>query len=271
MPTKDTPHFDDLTALSPGAVREAIRAGSYSGQTAGLGMGHLQGNLVILAREFAYDFLRYCQRNPKPCPLVGVSDTGEPGMPALGTDIDIRTDLPLYNIYRDGELETQVTDISDLWNGDSVAFVLGCSFSFEEALLAEGIALRHVESGATVAMYRTAIETAPAGPFAGPMVVSMRPMTGADAVRASVITERYPQAHGSPIHIGDPGAIGIADLGRPDWGDAPVIEPDEMPVFWACGVTPQAAIRSAGVPLCITHAPGRMLITDIPSWRPPLA
>ncbi len=269
MAPKDTTEFDELAGLPAVDIRSAIRAGRYSGQTAGLAMGCLQGNLVILHRDNAYDFIRYCQRNPKPCPLVGVSDTGNASMPSLGLDIDIRTDIPLYNIYRHGELDTQVSDISEYWSDDSVAFVLGCSFSFEEALLAEGIGLRHIDNGGTVPMYRTNIETAPSGPFSGPMVVSMRPLSSQDAVRASVVTARYPHAHGCPIHIGSPEHIGISDLGEPDWGDPTVFEDGELPVFWACGVTPQAAIRSADIELCITHAPGRMLIADTPSWRAP--
>jgi uncharacterized protein YcsI (UPF0317 family) len=255
-------------ALTP--VHEArmrIRAGRYSGQTAGLAPGYLQGNLAILPGDLALDFARYCQRNPKPCPLVGVSDSGNPMLTTLGADIDIRTDVPRYNVYRDGELADQPSDVIDLWRGDFVAFILGCSFSFEQALLDNGVPLRHIETGATVAMYITNIATAPAGPFEGPMVVSMRPLRPADAIRAVEVTSRFPAAHGVPIHLGDPGEIGIGDLNRPDWGDVPDIRDGEMPVFWACGVTPQVAIRAARPSVCITHKPGSMLITDLPSTQ----
>jgi len=258
--------FDDLRAVSTERARAVIRAGAYTGHTAGIGLGFLQGNLVILPAGYALDFFRFCQRNPKPCPLVGVSNTGDPMMRNLGEDIDIRSDLPLYNIYRNGELAGQVTDISEIWQPDYVAFVLGCSFTFEEALLADGIRLPHIDTNKTVSMYRTSIQTTPAGPFAGPVVVSMRPMAPANAIRACTITSRYPYAHGEPIHLGDGLQIGIRDLSKPDYGDSVPITDTEIPVFWACGVTPQAAIHMAKPSICITHAPGSMLITDIPSW-----
>ena len=247
-------------------LRAAIRSNRYQGHTAGLGLGLLQGNLAILPVDFALDFLRFCQRNPKPCPLVGVSDTGDPMLHTLGDDIDIRSDLPKYNIYRYGELCEQRADIKDIWQDDFVAFVLGCSYSFEEALMAEGIRLRHIESDKVVPMYRSNLETRQAGPFGGPVVVSMRPMTPAGAVRACAITARFPHAHGGPLHLGDPLGIGIAALDQPDWGEVTELHTGEIPVFWACGVTPQASIQAARPPICITHAPGHMLITDIPSW-----
>jgi uncharacterized protein YcsI (UPF0317 family) len=256
-----------LRTLPVGQVRAAIRSGTYSGHTAGLGLGYLQGNLAILPTNYALDFFRYCQRNPKPCPLVGVSDTGDPWLRTLGKNLDVRSDVPLYNVYRKGELIEQLSDIKPLWRDDFVAFVLGCSFTFEEALLAEGIRLRHIEADRTVAMYRSNIPTQAAGPFTGPTVVSMRPLLPKDAIRACEITTRYPQAHGTPLHFGDPSAIGIPSLDTPDWGDPPLIEKNEIPVFWACGVTPQAALQAAKPPICITHAPGRMLITDVPSWE----
>ena len=260
--------FEDLRHAPMDAVRDAIRSGAYRGHTAGIGLGRLQGNLAILPADYALDFFRFCQRNPKPCPLVGVSDTGDPMMPTLGDDIDIRKDVPLYNIYLDGQLVRQAPDIDDLWRDDLVAFVLGCSFTFEQALLAEGIRLAHIDDNKIVAMYRTSIETRPAGPFRGPVVVSMRPMRAAEAIRASVVTARFPHAHGAPLHIGDPAEIGIRSLSEPDWGDPPVLEDDQVPVFWACGVTPQAAVQMAKPPLCITHAPGAMLITDVPDRGP---
>lgn len=244
-------------------ARARIRARQHTGHTSGLAPGCVQGNVVILPRALAPDFAAYCQRNPKPCPLLATSEPGDPRLPALGRDIDIRTDVPRYRVFRDGRLQSEPTDIADLWRDDLVAFVLGCSFSFEEPLIAEGMTPRHIQLGRNVSMYRTNIDTAPAGPFAGKMVVTMRPYRAAAAIRAIQITSRFPSVHGAPIHIGDPALIGIADLGRPDFGDSVPMERDELPVFWACGVTPQVAIEQARPPLCITHAPGCMLITDL--------
>jgi uncharacterized protein YcsI (UPF0317 family) len=246
----------------PRAVRLAARSGAFAGVTAGLAPGCVQGNVCILPRAFADDFRRYCERNPKPCPLIGVSEPGDPRIPTLGQDLDIRTDVPRYRVFRDGILKDEVTDIRDLWTDDMVAFAIGCSFSFEEALIEAGVPLRYVAQGRNVAMYLTDIETEPSGPFRGPMVVSMRPLNAADTVRAVQITSRYPRAHGAPVHVGDPGLIGIEDLDRPHAGDRIEVRPDELPVFWACGITPQAAVLAARPPLCITHAPGHMLVTD---------
>lgn len=244
-------------------TRDVIRSGAWTGHTSGLAEGHVQGNVVILPELLANDFLRYCQRNPKPCPLLAVSEPGEALLPGLGADIDIRTDVPRYRVWRDGVLADQPTDISNLWRNDLVTFVIGCSFSFEEALLEAGIPLRHIAQNRNVAMYRSNIATAPAGVFSGPMVVSMRPLKALDAIRAIQITARFPNVHGAPVHLGNPTLIGIADLAKPDYGDAVDVLPDEIPVFWACGVTPQAAITQARPEFCITHAPGAMLITDL--------
>lgn len=243
-------------------VRTAVRAGRHRGPTAGLAPGHVQGNLVVLPQRWAADFQEFCTRNPRPCPVIGVGAPGDPGIPALAADLDIRTDLPRYRVWRDGELADEPAEIGGLWRDDLVAFVLGCSFSFEEALLAAGLPLRHVAQGRNVSMYRTSLPTEPAGPFRGPTVVSMRPFRPDDAERAARITARYPRVHGAPVHIGDPAAIGILDLAVPDYGDPPEIEPGEIPVFWACGVTPQAALQDARIDFCITHAPGCMLVTD---------
>jgi uncharacterized protein YcsI (UPF0317 family) len=257
----NTPHLD---ARSDGlAVRLAARQGRWTGHTSGLASEHVQGNLVVLPADLASDFLLYCQRNPQACPLLGVSQPGDPRLPELGRDLDIRSDVPLYRVWRDGQLVDQPHDVTHLWRDDLVSFVLGCSFSFEHALLADGIPLRHVSEGRNVAMYRTQLPTVQAGPFHGPMVVSMRPMKAADAIRAVQITSRTPQVHGAPIHLGDPALIGISDLSRPDYGDAVAVLPDELPVFWACGVTPQSAIATAQPAFCITHAPGAMLVTDL--------
>src|SRR3982075_570782 len=215
--------------------------------TAGVANGFVQGNLAILPEKLASSFHRFCQLNPKPCPVIGMSDVGNPRIPSLGIDLDIRTDLPRYRV----------------WRNDLVAFVLGCSFSFEEALMADDLPVRHIERKVRVPMYRTSIACAPSGPFAGPMVVSMRPFKPADAIRAVQITSRFPAVHGAPIHLGHPHSIGIKDIATPDYGDAVPVAADEIPVFWACGVTPQAVIAAAKLPFAITHAPGLMLVTDL--------
>ena len=245
------------------AARLAIREGRWTRHTSGLAEGHVQGNVVILPQAHADHFLRFCQRNPKPCPVLAVSEPGRPDLPALGEDIDIRTDVPRYRVWREGQLVGETNDVRHLWQDDLVSFVIGCSFSFEQALLEAGLPVRHIEQGRNVPMYRTSLATEPAGPFAGPMVVSMRPMRAAAVIRAIQVTSRFPDVHGAPVHIGDPSLIGIADLARPDYGDAVEVHPDELPVFWACGVTPQAALTQARLPFCITHAPGAMLITDL--------
>lgn len=245
-------------------VRAAIRAGRYHSHTAGLGAGYLQTNIVILPEAYALDFMRFCQRNPKPCPLTGVSDTGNPMLHTMGADIDIRTDVPAYNIYRDGRLDGSADDLHDLWRDDMVTFALGCSFTFEDALQQAGIPLWHVDHDTTVPMFRSNIACVPAGPFRSPMVVSMRAIDPGKIDLAIEISHRFPLAHGSPVHVGDPSVLGIRDITRPDWGDPAPVEHGQVPVFWACGVTPQAAIAAAAPPICITHKPGHMLITDVP-------
>jgi uncharacterized protein YcsI (UPF0317 family) len=244
-------------------VRQRIRLGEWTAHTSGLADGYVQGNVVILPEALGNDFLRYCQRNPKPCPVLAVGEPGQAKLPALGADIDICTDVPRYRVWRHGELVDEPTDISTLWRKDLVTFVLGCSFSFEQALTEAGLPMRHIQQNRNVAMYRSNIATEAAGVFHGPMVVSMRPFKAADAIRAIQITSRFPDVHGAPVHMGDPAQIGIADLSQPDYGDAVDVLPDEIPVFWACGVTPQAAIAQARPEFCITHAPGAMLITDL--------
>jgi uncharacterized protein YcsI (UPF0317 family) len=244
-------------------ARAAIRSGEWKGQTSALAEGHVQGNVVILPKPWADDFLRYCQRNPKPCPLLAVGEPGQPVLPSLGQDVDIRSDVPQYRVWQRGEIVAEPHDVRDLWRDDLVTFVIGCSFSFEQALLEANLPVRHIEQGRNVPMYRTNIATAEAGPFRGPMVVSMRPMRAAQAIRAIQVTSRFPEVHGAPVHLGDPSLIGIRDLANPDYGDAVDVRPDEIPVFWACGVTPQAAITQARPEFCITHAPGAMLITDL--------
>ena len=244
-------------------ARLMIRAGEHRGHTAGLAQGFVQGNLCILPADYALEFAAFCQRNPKPCPLIGMSAPGDPRIPALAEDMDIRTDLPQYRIFRDGELVDEPSDIIDLWRDNMVSFVLGCSFSFEEALLDVGIPLSHIERGENVAMYKTNIDTVPAGRFHGKMVVSMRPLKPADVILAIQITSRFPGVHGAPVHLGQPHLIGVDDLEKPFVGDRPRMEDDEIPVFWACGVTPQVAVEQVRPPICVTHAPGCMVITNL--------
>jgi uncharacterized protein YcsI (UPF0317 family) len=249
----------------PQTGREArlmIRRGEATGPSSGLAPGYVQGNLAILPAALAGDFLRFCQLNPKPCPLLAASAPGDWRLPALGEDLDIRTDLARYRVFRHGELVDEPTDVRAHWRDDLVIFALGCSFSFEEALTDNGIELRHITCGSTVPMYRTSIATTAAGPFHGPMVVSMRPLKPADAIRAIQITTRFPAVHGAPVHIGKPELIGIKDVMKPDYGDPIEIKNDELPVFWACGVTPQSVVATVKPEFCITHYPGCMLVTD---------
>jgi uncharacterized protein YcsI (UPF0317 family) len=250
------------STLPPGELRQVIRSGEFNGNTSGMAPGFVQCNVVILPADCAQHFLRFCQLNPKPCPLLAVGEVGDPTLPPLG-DIDIRTDVPGYRVFRDGKLAEELADITALWRDDLVSFALGCSFSFEEALLADGLEVRNVTQGLNVPMYRTDIDCAGSGPFRGKMVVSMRPFRAADAIRAIQICTRFPSVHGAPVHLGNPAQIGIEDLAQPDYGDAVKIEAGEIPVFWACGVTPQVALEAAGLPLAITHSPGCMLVTDV--------
>jgi uncharacterized protein YcsI (UPF0317 family) len=243
-------------------VRAQARSGGLAGPTCGLAPGYLQANLVIVPEDLAFDFLRFCQRNPKPCPILEVTEAGawEPRRVARGADL--RTDLPRYRVYRRGVLIEEPTDIVEWWRDDLIAFLLGCSFSFEAAMQRAGLPVRHLEQSCNVPMYRTNVPCTPAGAFAGPLVVTMRPLTPAQAIEAVVITARYPQAHGAPVHFGDPTAIGISNLARPDFGDAVTVKANEVPVFWACGVTPQLALMEAKPELAITHSPGCMFVTD---------
>jgi uncharacterized protein YcsI (UPF0317 family) len=250
--------------LTPAAIRAACRAGTWSRPTAGLAPSFAQANLAIVPRDWAYDLLLFCQRNPKPCPLLEVTEPGSPEPVTAAPGADLRTDLPRYRVFRDGELAEEPADIAHLWRDDLVAFLLGCSFTFEHALVRAGIPLRHLAEGRNVAMYRTRVGTQPAGRLHGPLVVSMRPLAAADVARAVQISGRYPAVHGAPVHVGEPAALGIADIRHPDYGDPTEVRAGEVPVFWACGVTPQAVAVAARVPLLITHAPGHMFVTDIP-------
>lgn len=251
---------------TPLTLRQQIRKGTFTQTTSGYTQGFVQCNLVILPKEHADDFLTFCQLNPRSCPLIAMSENaGDFMLEKLGVDVDIRTDIPLYRIYRQGELITETSDVKDIWQDDFVTFLLGCSFSFEEALLAEGIEVRNITEGKNVPMYKTNINSNPVNDFTGKMVVSMRPLKPKDVARASQICAQFPKVHGAPIHFGNPSEIGISDINTPDFGEAVTIKKDEIPVFWACGVTPQLAIQNAKPSICITHSPGYMLVTDIPN------
>lgn len=260
------PLLSDLAAfhgLSPRDIRQRIRGGEWTAPTSGLAPGYAQANLVVVPREIAYDFLVFCQRNPKPCPLIDVTDPGSPEPAHAAPGADLRTDVPRYRVYRHGTVEAEETEIARHWRPDLVAFLLGCSFTFESAMQHAGLPTRHIDDGRNVAMYVTSLPCRPAGVFRGPMVVSMRPLPQEAVPRAVLVTGRYAWAHGAPVHVGDPGRIGVRDLAHPEFGDPPRIEPGEVPVFWACGVTPQAVAQAAKVEFMITHSPGHMFITDL--------
>jgi uncharacterized protein YcsI (UPF0317 family) len=244
-------------------ARLDAREGRLDRPTSNVASGYVQANLVVLPQALAGDFLHFCQRNPKPCPLLAMSEPGDPGLPALGHDIDIRTDIPRYHVWKNGEMVAECADVKNVWRDDLVSFLIGCSYSFEEAMLDNDLPVRHIEMGTNVPMYRTNIATHPAGVFNGPLVVSMRPMKAAEAIRAVQVTSRFPSVHGAPVHLGDPAQIGIRDIARPDYGDAVEIREGEIPVFWACGVTPQSVVAAVRPEFCITHAPGYMLVTDL--------
>jgi uncharacterized protein YcsI (UPF0317 family) len=273
--------------MDPTRLREMCRAGSFNGPTVGVASGFVQANLVILPQSWAADFEAFCRANPRPCPLLEMTPPGRYVAERMAPGSDLRTDLPRYRVFKHGQCVDRPGDVRTYWpnsahdgrgpssdttgpeqrslpcpNDPLVAFLLGCSFTFERALLVEGLPVRHIEQGCNVPMYRTNIACTPSGAFEGPLVVSMRPMTPSQAVEAARVTARFPLAHGVPLHVGDPGAIGIGDLARPDYGDAVMIRAGEVPVFWACGVTPFEAILRAKPPLAITHEPGHMFVTD---------
>lgn len=251
--------------MKPSEVRQFIREGKIDFQTSGMCNGFAQANMAVLPKDLAFDFLLFTQRNQKPCPVLDVTEPGSPVPRLIAPNADLRYDIPRYRIYRKGELTDEVTNLDKYWRDDLVAFLLGCSFSFEGPMLDAGLDVRHITDNHNVPMYITNIECVPAGVFHGPMVVSMRPMKPKDAVRAVQVTSRMPFVHGAPIHFGDPEAIGIKDISKPDFGDASLIKPGEVPVFWACGVTPQAVAMAVKPEFMITHAPGHMFISDVPN------
>lgn len=248
--------------MSPAQLRSLIRTAEWKGPTSGLAPGYVQANLVMLPREEAFSFLLFCVRNPRPCPILDVLEPGQ-YEPRIAPGADLRRDLPKYRIYEEGILKAEVESVSDIFNEEMVSFLLGCSFSFENALLAAGLPVRNIEEGKNVSMYVTNRVCAPSGPFSSPLVVSMRPMKPDQAIRAAQVTTRFYLTHGAPIHFGSPDEIGIRNLAEPEFGDPVTIHPGEIPVFWACGVTSQAAVLSARVPLAITHSPGHMFVSDL--------
>jgi uncharacterized protein YcsI (UPF0317 family) len=257
----------DLGSLAPADARSRFRAGLRM-PTAGCSAGFCQANLVVVPQEAAAEFELFVSRNPRPCPLLDITEPGSP-VTQLAAGADLRTDLPAYRVWEHGRCVAEPDDISRHWRPDLVAFLLGCSFTFESALAAAGVPVRHIEQGVNVPMFITSRQCHPGGRFSGPLVVSMRPVPADLVAVAAEVTARCPQAHGAPVQIGDPAALGISDLAHPDFGDRVVLEADDVPVFWACGVTPQVALTGARLPLAITHAPGHMLITDVPDSDPP--
>jgi uncharacterized protein YcsI (UPF0317 family) len=249
-------------AATPAGARRLYRDGLVL-PTTGHAPGFTQANLMIVPQDWAFDMLLFGQRNPQPVPLLDVTDPGSTST-TLAPGADLRTDVPKYRVWRDGELVDEPTDVLDVWRDDLVTFLIGCSFSFELALLDAGVPVRNLEQGRNVSMYRTNVDCRPAGRLSGPLVVSMRPIPAAQVVTAVQVTGRMPQVHGAPVHVGAPDKLGIADLGRPDFGEAVDSEPGDVPVFWACGVTPQAALMASRPPFAITHAPGHMFVTDVP-------
>lgn len=249
--------------MTPSEFRQLIRTGKHTGPTAGYCPGYAQANLVVLPKELAYDFLLFAQRNPRSCPLLEVTDMGSRYLKEIAPGADIAADIPKYRVYEHGVLTGEYTDVSDLWRDDLVSFLIGCSFSFEGELIEAGIPVRHIEENCNVPMYLTNIPSKPAGVFRGNMVVSMRPLPYDQIVKSVLVTGAMPKVHGAPVHIGDPSVIGIQDIAKPDFGDPVSIRPGEVPVFWPCGVTPQAAVMASKPAFAITHAPGHMLVTDV--------
>ena len=254
--------MNSLISATGAEMRRRARDGTWRKQTAGAALGFVQANVVIVPRDLAFDFLLFCQRNPKPCPLLDVTEPGSAEPRHVAPGADLRTDVPGYRVYRDGVCVAEPDDLRDHWPADGVGFLLGCSFTFEKALLEAGVTVRHIEEQKNVPMYRTNRPCQSAGVFAGPLVVSMRPLPFDQLMTANRICSRFRLAHGKPVHMGDPADLGIADIDKPDFGDPVTIRPGEIPVFWACGVTPQAVALSARPPLVITHKPGHMFVTD---------
>lgn len=253
----------ELDNVTGAELRAAVRNG-YTGLTSGLANGYAQANVVILPADFADDFAAYCRANPDACPLITQTAPGDPEVRDLAPGSDLRTDVPRYRVFRDGVASREEpTEIGDLWREDFVAFLIGCSFTFERTLREAGLRIRHIDLGRNVPMFRTNIESVAAGPFAGAVVVTMRPFPAGEVERVVEITKAFGDMHGAPLHIGDPEAIGITDLAHPDFGDGVPVEDGETPMFWACGLTAQVALAAARPALAITHSPGRLFVTDL--------
>lgn len=253
----------DYSIMKPYEVRKLIREGKLTGPTSGMCSGYAQANLVVLPKNLAYDFLLFTQRNPKSCPILEVSDTGSRKLKYLGKDIDITRDIPKYRVYENGILSGEYTNVESMWRDDFISFLIGCSFSFESNLIEAGIPVRHIEESCNVPMFITNIDCIPAGIFNGKMVVSMRPIPREQVVKSVLVSGEIPKVHGAPVHIGNPLCIGIDDIRKPDFGDPVTINKGEVPVFWACGVTPQSVIMNVKPKIVITHSPGHMLVTDL--------
>lgn len=254
----------DYANMSPAEARRLIREGKINFQTSGMCLGYAQANLVALPEEYAYDFLLFAQRNPRSCPLLEVLDEGSLSFKYMADgEANVATDIPKYRVYENGVMTGEYKNVARLWRGDLVSFLIGCSFSFESELLEAGVPVRHIEENRNVPMYNTNIPNEPAGIFRGSMVVSMRPIPREMIVKAVNVTAAMPRVHGAPVHIGDPAVIGIRDINKPDYGDSVTIKDGEVPVFWPCGVTPQAAVMNAKPSFAVTHSPGHMFITDV--------
>jgi uncharacterized protein YcsI (UPF0317 family) len=249
--------------IKPRDLRRAAWQERFTGLTTGLAPGYVQANLAILPAADADDFVAFCRANAQACPVLAVSKPGDPRMVTLGDNVDVRTDLPAYWVYRNGERVQTIKDVSALWQNDHVAVAIGCWFSMEDALARAGVRLRHVELGIQGPLFRTNRDTIPVGKFGGPLVVSMRPFARSDVETVTAVTRRFSRVHGAPLHVGDPGALGILDISRPDYGEALMPLPNEVPMYWGCGLTALAALERSGIPLFITHAPGAMLVTDL--------
>lgn len=255
--------YTDYSIMEPRQIRRLIRSGKITKQTSGMCPGYAQANLVVLPYELAYDFLLFTQRNPKACPVLEVTDTGSRSLRYIAQSADIATDIPQYRVYENGKLSGEFESVARFWRDDFVSFLIGCSFSFESELIAADIPVRHIEENRNVPMYNTNINCVPAGIFCGKMVVSMRPVPFDKISRAVTVTAALPAVHGAPVHIGQPDVIGISDINKPDFGDAVTIKTGEVPVFWPCGVTPQAVVMNVKPKIAITHSPGHMFITDV--------
>ncbi len=256
-------NMTDYEKMSPADVRKLIREGKITTPTSGMCAGFAQANLVVLPEKEAHDFLLFATKNPRSCPLLEVTEKGSRMITDIADGADVATDIPKYRIYKKGELEGEYTDVSEFWRDDLVSFLIGCSFSFESEMISADIPVRHIEEGRNVPMYNTNIPCKSAGMFHGNMVVSMRPIPHALVPKSVMVTGAMPRVHGAPVQIGYPEAIGIKDINRPDYGDAVTINDGEVPVFWACGVTPQAVVMASKPDFCITHAPGHMFISDV--------